>query len=417
MTIARKFVFLLSIIFLIAILSSQIVNCQEYQRMDSKMKNDSLISGYIDVDNGRLFYEMAGTGEPMVLVHDGILHRETWNEEFDNFARGHRVIRYDRRGYGRSPKPEKSFSNVDDLHTLFVQLGIDSAILVGMSAGGGLAIDFTLEYPRLVKDLILVGAVVSGFGYTDHMYNRGGHLEQSDLAGEEIYRKFWTEKDPYTILPQNIGARKKVAALLEQNPHNFNEANYNYLKQPRRPALKFLDEIKIPVLIVVGEYDIPDVHAHAGAIQAGIPGAQRIIVRNAAHHVPTEQPEVFINLVRNFLSESKFFKVLDDDGVDDAVKFFEQLRTNNPDAFVFSEQRMNVMGYTLLQSGNVDNAVKLFKLNIEAYPQSANAYDSYAEALLARGDTTLVIENYKKSLELNPSNPNAIRILKDLKAM
>jgi hypothetical protein len=62
----------------------------------------SLQEGYVPVDGGRLYYEAAGAGEVIVLLHDGLLHRETWNLEFDELARDHRVIRYDRRGYGKS---------------------------------------------------------------------------------------------------------------------------------------------------------------------------------------------------------------------------------------------------------------------------------------------------------------------------
>jgi pimeloyl-ACP methyl ester carboxylesterase len=64
-----------------------------------------------------------------------------------------------------------------------------------------------------------------------------------------------------------------------------------------------LDEIQVPTLIVVGEYDIPDVHAHAGVIEAGIPGSKRVIVNNAAHHVPTEQPEILNELILKFIQE------------------------------------------------------------------------------------------------------------------
>jgi len=106
-----------------------------------------ITSGYIDVPDGKLFYEEAGQGPAIVLVHDGILHRETWDDQFADFSRDHRVVRYDRRGYGRSPRAEKKYSNIEDLKALFDQLKIDSAVVMGGSAGGGLTIDFTLKYP------------------------------------------------------------------------------------------------------------------------------------------------------------------------------------------------------------------------------------------------------------------------------
>ena len=134
-------------------------------------------SGYINVDGGKLFFEAAGKGENIVLIHDGALHREVWDAQFPVFAEKYRVIRYDRRGFGKSPNPTIPFSNIDDLNQLFIQLKLKKAVIMGISSGGGLAIDFTLKYPDKVSSLVLVGAVVSGYGYTSHMFSRGGHVK------------------------------------------------------------------------------------------------------------------------------------------------------------------------------------------------------------------------------------------------
>ncbi len=75
---------------------------------------------------------------------------------------------------------------------------------------------------------------------------------------------------------------------------------------------------------------------------------------------------------------------------------------------------MNLAGYELLHSGKAKEAAAIFKLNTEAFPKTSNAYDSYGEALLVLGDKTQAIENYKKSVKLNPGNENGIKVLKDL---
>ena len=66
-------------------------------------------------DGGSVFREEAGSGPLLILTHDGLLHRETWDAQIDDFARHHRVVRWDRRGYGRSEQPEHAYSSVDDL--------------------------------------------------------------------------------------------------------------------------------------------------------------------------------------------------------------------------------------------------------------------------------------------------------------
>ena len=261
-------------------------------------------SGYINVEGENLYYEIAGKGQNMVLLHDGLIHREIWDGQYLELAKNFRVVRYDRRGYGRSSNPKVQFSNIDDLDQLFIQLKIDKAVMCGMSAGGGLAIDFTLKHPEKVVALGLVGAVVSGYGYSSHMLTRGGRISLEELiADSSKFIRYFGWEDPYTLYSENIQAKKKCLRLLEANPMNVSLDKFRFQKPRERPALKFLSEIKVPTLVLVGEYDIPDVHAHSGVIEVGIPNAKREVIRNAGHLIPLEQPETFNSLVRTFLSE------------------------------------------------------------------------------------------------------------------
>ena len=93
----------------------------------------SFSSGYINVKDGKLYYEINGKGdETIVFIHDGLVHGEVWDNQFPTFAEKYRVIRYDRRGYGRSPNPEKPYSNINDLDQVFTFLKIDKAVLIGI---------------------------------------------------------------------------------------------------------------------------------------------------------------------------------------------------------------------------------------------------------------------------------------------
>jgi pimeloyl-ACP methyl ester carboxylesterase len=256
-------------------------------------------TGYVNVDGGKLFYEIAGKGENIVLLHDGMVNCYIWDEQFQILAENYRVIRYDRRGYGKSTDPREKYSHIDDLNQVFLQLKVDKAIVFGMSSGGGLAINFALTYPEKVKGLVLVGAVVSGFGYTKHMDTRGGNFNRSEFSDPVKLRKYFVLDDPYEIYSGNIKAKEKVMALL---PY-FGRDNTVPMKPPVKVAVKFLSEIKVPTLILVGEYDIPDVHAHAGAINAGIQNSKREIIPNSGHLIPVEQPGLFNESVLNFLGK------------------------------------------------------------------------------------------------------------------
>jgi 3-oxoadipate enol-lactonase len=375
-------------------------------------------SGYINVDGGKLFYEGAGKGENIVLIHDGAVHREVWDAQFGVFAKNYKVIRYDRRGYGKSPNPTAPYSNIDDLNKLFIQLKLEKAVIFGISSGGGLAIDFTLKYPDKVKALVLVGAVVSGYGYTSHMFTRGGHVKSLAelLADPQKTIEYFGMEDPYEIYKENIKAKEKFLKLLNANPINVSNEKSTFLIGSDRPAAKHLDEIKVPTLILVGEFDIPDVHAHAGVIEFGIPNAKREIVYNSGHLIPLEQPEAFNETSVKFLRGIEFFDILNIQGVDAAAKYYHDKCKSEPGIILFDEQEMNSLGYRFLQNGKVKDAVGVFKLNTIAYPDSWNVYDSLGEAYLKDDQKDLAVKNYEKSLELNPNNANAQKVLERLKS-
>ena len=103
-------------------------------------------------------------------------------------------------------------------------------------------------------------------------------------------------------------------------------------------------------------------------------------------------------------------------GVDAAIQQYHQLKTTQAGAYDFSEGELNSLGYRLLQGKKVKEALRIFQLNVEAYPKSGNAYDSLAEAYMMNGDKQLAIANYKKALQLDPANKNAVEMLKKLAA-
>jgi 3-oxoadipate enol-lactonase len=383
---------------------------QDIHPVQSHMK-----TGYLEVPDGKLYYEVAGEGDWIVLVHDGNLHSVTWDEQFPVFSKNYKVVRYDRRGYGKSTYPEKPYSNIEDLAEVFRQLNIDKATLMGMSAGGGLVMDFTLEHPDKVTGLVLVGAVVSGYGYSDHMRTRGGNLDPELFSDPAKLADYMCHRDPYTFYEGNKEAKKRGYEYLMNNLQNYKMDKFNFLKGAKRPALPNLKEIKVPALIIVGEYDIPDCHAHAGVIETGIAGSKRVIINKSGHIVPLEQPAIFNDIVLTFLHEKKFFEILGQKGVSEAVNAFQEARKRNDHSLYFGEQKLNQAAYGYLRGGNVKEAIELFKLNAMAYPDSWNTSDSLAEAYLADGNKDLAIFYYEKSLKLNPGNGHAADQLKNLK--
>jgi tetratricopeptide (TPR) repeat protein len=103
-------------------------------------------------------------------------------------------------------------------------------------------------------------------------------------------------------------------------------------------------------------------------------------------------------------------------GVDAAVKQYHDLKAVQPTTYNFDEEELNSLGYRLLNAKKFNDAIRIFQLNVEAYPQSGNAYDSLGEAYMNAGNKPLAIDNYQRSLQLNPKNRNAIAYLQKLTA-
>jgi len=267
-----------------------------------KEKLPNVESGYIQVDGGKIFYEAAGQGPVIIMIHDGLLHRETWNAQFAVFAKHYRVIRWDRRGYGRSSTPTSAFSQLDDLFAVLKGLKVERATLLGCSAGGLLAIHFALDHPQMVTALVLVGPIVSGLEFSDHFTTRGNRgIPAPDVpVAQKI--DYWSSKDPWIMAPENTSARQKFKTLLTANPQNLQGTGQQFARWPDQPALDRLSQIKVPTLLVVGESDIPDVHAHVGAIQAGIAGSKRVVLNRSGHLPQVEVPDAFNEVVLGFLN-------------------------------------------------------------------------------------------------------------------
>jgi len=367
----------------------------------------------VEVAGGELWVERTGEGEPVVLIHDGIVHAVGWDDVLPALASQFEVIRYDRRGYGRSSAPQAPFSHLADLEAVLAHLAVGKVHLVGSSAGGGLAIDFTLAHSERVSSLTLVGAVVSGFPYTRHMLGRGGHLTALATTDPAEARRYWATVDPYFIAPDSKAVHERVAAILEESPQNLDEARDRFAERAS-PALSRLGTIHVPTLVLTGEHDIPDVHAHAGAIAGGIADARREVIADAGHMPYLEQPAAFTSLVVGFLQNAPFLAVLDAQGPEAAMRMVRAARAKNRAAVFVPEDELRRRAYRRRADGAMPEAIALLRLNTELFPVSTRAREALGEALLASGDREGAAAAYRQALELDPASANARAALEQL---
>ncbi|MFN8467739.1 MAG: alpha/beta hydrolase [Caldilineaceae bacterium] len=267
-------------------------------------------SGYVKNGSAFLYYELAGEGQPIVLIHAGVADSRQWNNEFADFAQNYRVLRYDLRGYGKSNPVDGEFSHLDDLTALLDYLAFQQpTVLVGCSMGGGLALDFALEHPGRVKALVLVGSNPSGFELDVPNHPKAAAAAEAYNAGNldlvaELEAQVWFDGMGRT--PQQVDqAMRKLA--LEMNRHALaHDAKHlgKCLPNGERPGAGRLEELKVPVLVIIGEHDIPYLHAAADYMVEKIPSALKVVLPDAAHLPNMEHPDQFQRVVRSFLDEA-----------------------------------------------------------------------------------------------------------------
>jgi pimeloyl-ACP methyl ester carboxylesterase len=257
-------------------------------------------SGYLDVGELKIYYETRGSGPAIVLLHDGLLSAVTWDEVWEPLAARHQVIRYDRRGYGRSELPTKSYSSTEDLRKLLIHLKVEHAVIVGSSSGGALAIDFVLAHPQMVDGLFLIGPVLHGLSYTASFSERTARnnepMQRDDIRA---VAKNWSE-DKFLIAGANEAARRKIYEQLVANSEKLKFDNH-FEASLSPPASKRLSEVKAPTLVLEGEADIADVHAHCVAINAGIRESTREVIKDAGHLIQLEKPGEIAKRIGDFV--------------------------------------------------------------------------------------------------------------------
>ena len=264
-------------------------------------------SGFLDVQAASLYYEVAGEGYPLLLLHAGIADSRMWDDQFPVFAQHCQTIRYDLRGFGQTRWDAGTFATYEDPVALFHALDVPKAHVLGISLGSKIALDFALIHPELVASLILVAPSVSGEQPSEQIRSffqeEDALVEKGDLQGAtELNLRLWVDGPQRTPEQVNPIVRQRVYemqyhAFTVPMPEGADE------QQVEPPAITRLAEIRVPTLIIVGDLDLPEKLDLSKQLATSIPGAKLEVIAGAAHMVSMEQPQKFNDSVLNFLSK------------------------------------------------------------------------------------------------------------------
>ena len=263
---------------------------------------------HIDTDRIVTYYEDAGQGPPAVLVHGHSADLRLWDLQAPALVEGgYRVVRYDVRGHGRSSAPPTGYTWENyalDLRDLLDRITVARAHVAGLSMGGGIALQFALDFPERVSSLVLVDSALPGFDYSPEF---AGAIEELVAAvGAEgpraAFERLWLTHplfDGVRRFPERFDLIRTMALKYAAADH-VDEMPYT---PPARQAVDRLAEVRAPTLVLVGELDIPDFQIIAEVLAGNIAGARLQVIADSGHVPPLEQPQAFNRALLGFLGE------------------------------------------------------------------------------------------------------------------
>jgi pimeloyl-ACP methyl ester carboxylesterase len=246
----------------------------------------------LDRDGVKIYYEVHGSGPPLILTHGYSSTSAMWNEQIEALSKRHRLILWDMRGHGQSdyPADPAAYSEaltVADIAALLDEAGVAKAIVGGLSLGGYMSLAFYRAHPERVSALLII--------------DTGPGFKKDDA------REIWNERARATAdrfdregLDVLKSASRERSTVSHRDASGLARAARGMLTQRDAKVMEVLPEIKVPALVVVGADDTPFLAA-SDYMAAKIPGARKAVIPAAGHAVNIDQPQAFIEAVVPFL--------------------------------------------------------------------------------------------------------------------
>ncbi|MGE6228365.1 alpha/beta fold hydrolase [Paenibacillus chitinolyticus] len=246
-----------------------------------------------------LYYEIQGSGSPIVMIHSGGVDSRVWKYIVQDLTQSFKVISFDGRGTGRSPALLEPTSLVEDLRKLLEHLGLDCVTLVGHSMGGQVATDFALSYPSMVERLVVIAPSLTGYAFSDEFTQ---YMASVNAAAPDISK----------LVELSLAGPIYRAAMASPHQDFLRESYTHYMTRvftewksfevlwPEPPAIERLDKIASETLFIQGTIDWPDIKKIAEHFKH-VPLIRFAEIEGADHMLVLTHAEEISNLIRNFM--------------------------------------------------------------------------------------------------------------------
>jgi 3-oxoadipate enol-lactonase len=252
----------------------------------------------IAVDGGEVWADdSGGDSPPLVLLHPGVGDSQIWEPVLPALTASYRVIRYDARGFGRSPAPAVKFSLLADLISVLSYYGLDRAAIVGCSQGGGSALGLALEQPARVSALVLLCPGIPGYPWPEEPDDLDAEYEQALEAQDvdalaDLMQRIWAAAGPTPAVMDQLRSAARA------------ELSSGDLQEPDPPVYDRLGEISVPTSLLVGDADYPPLVQANREAAARIRGCELTVVPGMDHLPPLREPDLVLRTISGTLSRA-----------------------------------------------------------------------------------------------------------------
>jgi 3-oxoadipate enol-lactonase len=243
---------------------------------------------------GELHVEEEGAGPAVLFVHGGLGDMRLWEPVAHALAARFRCVRYDLRFYGESRSPGVEFGSVDDAIAILDALAIERAAIVGLSLGGGIALDVALAHPERVWALVHVAAGVTGMPVDPYTEEANKAFEEAEERGD-VDRMMEIDFDAWAPL----GADDRIRELWLQTPDARGVPDGTTVR-PRPDAASRLEQVACPTLVVLAKHDPPAQKEVGATVAHRVPGA-RLVEIDSDHYLTLREPERVSEVLEEFL--------------------------------------------------------------------------------------------------------------------
>ncbi len=233
--------------------------------------------------------DSGGSQPPLLLLHEGVGDARMWDPIWDELTASFRAIRYEVRGFGRSPEPSEKFTLLADAQSVLDQLGVGSCHVAGCSMGGLTALEFALAQPDRVRALVLLAPGIGGYPYPEQP-ELEAQYEALAAAGDQdgllrLSLQQWAAAGPDPLVTDMMRAALRAWAGEEE------------FEQAGEPTYDRLGELRVPTVLLVGDKDEPGLIASNEAAAARIPGCELIRMPGVDHYPTVREPRLVLDTI------------------------------------------------------------------------------------------------------------------------